>query len=205
MSKKINPYIQVFEELESELLTLSYYIYVDDSQLSVYSTKITELIMRAAIEIESISKELYREDIENKENMSYTTALPEIIKKWSIGDSKIELFHSNFHLANSGFKPFTNWKSTWHIPYVNLKHDRNKYHSKDGVLNNLLNMMAALYLLNCLYKSPKDARNKNVIFESRVFAKVTVGKGGREEIWQPVMSGVSTGLNDDTPRIVFNQ
>ena len=54
-----NIYWPVYKNLERELLSLTYSIHVDDAQLKVYSSQISDLIIRSAIEIESISKELY--------------------------------------------------------------------------------------------------------------------------------------------------
>ena len=54
-----NIYWPVYKNLEAELVHLSYNIHIDDNQLDVYSVKISDLILRASAEIESISKELY--------------------------------------------------------------------------------------------------------------------------------------------------
>jgi len=57
MSK--NLYWSVFKNLEKEIITLSNQIHFDDKQLKIYSIKISELLIRTVVEIESISKELY--------------------------------------------------------------------------------------------------------------------------------------------------
>lgn len=52
-------YWNIYKSLERELLNLAETIHIDDSQLSVYSMRIANLLIRTVIEIESISKELY--------------------------------------------------------------------------------------------------------------------------------------------------
>ena len=55
-----NSYWPVYKNLEEETLQLTKYINFDDNQMRVYSMHIADLIMRIVVEIESISKELYK-------------------------------------------------------------------------------------------------------------------------------------------------
>ena len=48
-----------YRRLEKEVLTLSEDIHFDDAQVSVYSSKIGDLLVRTAIEVESLAKVLY--------------------------------------------------------------------------------------------------------------------------------------------------
>lgn len=52
-------YWQVYLNLEREFLELSDTIYINDEQQNVYSMKIADMLIRAVIEIEALSKELY--------------------------------------------------------------------------------------------------------------------------------------------------
>ena len=54
-----NLYWSVYQNLEKELIELTNHIHVDDKQINVYSMKISELLIRASIEFESLAKELY--------------------------------------------------------------------------------------------------------------------------------------------------
>ncbi|MBF1406502.1 MAG: hypothetical protein HXN23_09845 [Porphyromonas sp.] len=54
-----NLYWNVYRSLERELLDIADTIHIDDEQLSTYSMRIANLLVRTVIEIESISKELY--------------------------------------------------------------------------------------------------------------------------------------------------
>lgn len=54
-----NLYWPVYKNLEKELLKLAECVHFADDQLNVYSMHIADLIVRCAVEIESLSKELY--------------------------------------------------------------------------------------------------------------------------------------------------
>ncbi len=55
----INLYWPIYKSLEKEVIELSNQIHFDDQQLTIYSVKISELLIRCSVEIEAISKELY--------------------------------------------------------------------------------------------------------------------------------------------------
>ena len=52
----------MYENLEKEILKLIENIHFDDKQIDIYYIKNVELLMRCAIEIEAILKELYRKE-----------------------------------------------------------------------------------------------------------------------------------------------
>jgi len=60
MTTMSNVYWPVYSNLEKGVDELAFAIHIDDAQLGVYSSRITDLILRAAAEIESLSKELYK-------------------------------------------------------------------------------------------------------------------------------------------------
>ena len=61
-------YNQSYRSLEKEVLNLSYDILFDDSQLSVYSTHIADIIISACIDIEAIVKQLCISSSKHKSN-----------------------------------------------------------------------------------------------------------------------------------------
>ena len=56
---EFNNYWPVYKNLEEETLELTKYIQFTDDQLSVYSMHIADLLVRCAMEIEALSKELF--------------------------------------------------------------------------------------------------------------------------------------------------
>jgi hypothetical protein len=58
----MNIFWPVYKNLEVGVIELSFSIHIEDAQLDVYSSKITDLILRSAAEIESISKTLYKQN-----------------------------------------------------------------------------------------------------------------------------------------------
>ena len=58
--KQSDLYWSVYRNLEDEVLNIAKYIHCDSSQKSVYSMAIADLIVRCAVEIEAISKVIYK-------------------------------------------------------------------------------------------------------------------------------------------------
>jgi len=55
----VNLYWPVYLKLEKEVLSIADAIHFSDDQITVYSIQIADLIVRCAVEIEALSKELY--------------------------------------------------------------------------------------------------------------------------------------------------
>lgn len=56
----VNLFWNIYKNLENELIALSNNIFFCDEQDLVYSIHISDLLIRTAVEIEAISKELYK-------------------------------------------------------------------------------------------------------------------------------------------------
>lgn len=161
----INLYWPVYKNLESELLHLSDQIHFDDDQLLTYSTRVCDLILRTFVEIEAISKELYKSidvQIPKKPNEIYfdTDCIDLMERKWKISERQVIISSSNFFFQeqdNLILTPLRNANkrgsssSKWARAYQAIKHNRVE-NLKEGNLKNLLNALAALYLLNIYYK-----------------------------------------------------
>lgn len=166
----LNLYWPVYKNLESEVLTLSKYIHFSDDQSEVYSMYIADLIVRCAIEIESISKELYKANGGNmktvngkkKKTLSFDTdCLDYLNSLWQIGKKEITISSPVFYFQDPKFRVLTplhkaNKRGTsgskWKQAYQALKHDR-RNSLKKGSIENLLQVMGALYILNLYYKN----------------------------------------------------
>ena len=161
---KKNIYWSVYKNLERELNSLSESIHIDDKQLSVYSIKISELIIRCNVEIESIAKDLYFENGGTKENgkdLFYDTdCIKHLEDKWKLSKKVVNVSSANLYLEkeenrvltplHKAFKMGTSG-SDWKKAYQALKHDRSGS-LKKGNFKNLIRSMAALYLLNIYYR-----------------------------------------------------
>ena len=168
-----NIFWPVFKNLEEEMNRLMFNIHIDDNQLNVYSSKIADLILRAATEIESLSKELYLSNGGTKsENIKYDhDALKYLNKIWSL-DKKIVIISSyNCFQSNRIIEPFQQKEKrsgsnkntySWNNSYQNLKHDRANS-LEYGSIAYLFDIMAALYVLNLYYKDDSYELGKDSI------------------------------------------
>lgn len=158
-----NIYWPVYKNLESELLRLSYSIHIDDVQLKVYSSKITDLILRAVAEIESISKELYKLNGGTKtSHIKFDLdAIKHLNSLWTLENKVVIISSQNCFQTNRVLKPFVKnvprtgsnrMTFSWNNAYQNLKHDRGNSLSF-GSVRYLFDAMAALFILNTYYKN----------------------------------------------------
>jgi hypothetical protein len=160
-----NIYWAVYKNLEAEIVKLTYAIHVDDNQLGVYSSLISDLILRASAEIESISKELYKTNGGTKtQKIKYDSdALDHLNGLWKM-DKKVVIVSSiNCYQTSKIIVPFAkNEVSTfhgqvtysWNNSYQNLKHDRANS-LRFGSIKYLFDIMSALFILNAYYKSER--------------------------------------------------
>ena len=160
----MNIFWNIYKNIERELIEISNIIHIDDNQLSIYSPKITELLIRTVVEVEAISKELYFENGGDKENDNQlffdTDCIDFLEKKWLLSKKKVIVSASNFYFNDEDNKVLTPLKkankrgsssSKWLIAYQAVKHNRNNSLSK-GNLKNLIGALAGLYVLNIYYK-----------------------------------------------------
>jgi hypothetical protein len=166
-----NLYWPVYLNLEKDFLKLADYIHFSDDQLNVYSIHIADLIIRCAIEIEAISKELYEvlggnmspvDDNGNPRDLYFDTDCLDLLEqKWLISKKEITVSAANFYLVNETNKVLTplvkcnkRGKGKWKCAYQAVKHNRIKS-LKKATIENLLYAMGALYILNLYYKDER--------------------------------------------------
>jgi hypothetical protein len=58
----VNLYWPIYKNLEKEVLNLTYQIHFCDSQIGIFSVKLADMLLRCAVEIESISKAIYENE-----------------------------------------------------------------------------------------------------------------------------------------------
>ena len=168
-----NLYWPVYLNLEKEFLKLADCIHFSDDQLGVYSMHIADLIVRCAVEIEALSKELYGMlggdmdpvDDEGKPRDLYfdTDCLELLEQKWMLSQKEITVSAINFYFTDEKNRVLTPLNkankrrksgSKWKRAYQAVKHDRRKS-LKKATIENLLHAMGALYILNLYYKNER--------------------------------------------------
>jgi hypothetical protein len=170
----INLFWPVYKNLEHEVVELSNKIHFDDKQLSVYSVKISELLIRCAVEIEAISKELYFQiggvQPTDRDIFFDTDCINLLENKWQLSKKKVIASSVDFYFLTEENQVLTPLKkankrgtsgSDWKQSYQAVKHDRTGNLQK-GNLKNLLRAMAALFILNLYYRNETiDLADKN--------------------------------------------
>ncbi|MFZ2724672.1 MAG: hypothetical protein WAX77_00285 [Methylococcaceae bacterium] len=163
-------FFPIYQKIENEFKELSFSINIDKKQLTVYSIKIADLILRTVAECENISKALCKKNgIKFKDKkgkvrsfVNFSEYINELNKIFSLDEKLVNFIYSN--AANDTFdckhQPFnkkfitSNKKESWdwYHAYNLIKHDR-VLNYKQANLGNLINGMAALFLLNVYYKN----------------------------------------------------
>lgn len=158
-------YWNIFKSLERELVTLSEIVCIDNNQLSVYSIKIAELILRTVAEIESISKKLYCEcenvtdpDVTRKLKFDYD-CLSHISTMWRLEDKVVNvvcpsIFADSIFVLNPLKKSFGKGGYCWNDAYQGLKHNREAEFKKASI-RNFIFALGALYMLNLYLRDDK--------------------------------------------------
>lgn len=210
----INVFWPVYKNLEQEVLNLSKYVIFNDEQLNVYSLAIADLIIRASIDVESISKELYYrlggeknvlDKDGNKRDLYFDTDCIEMLKeKWKIDKKKISIATPNFFFEKNEHKCFTPlYKANkrgdsgckWKRAYQALKHDRINSLKKASI-ENLIYVMGALYILNIYYKEETMSLAENDVFDNRLGSEIF-------SVAYSKQSGFSLSLEIDDKNINF--
>lgn len=178
-----------YKRLEKEVLALSEYIHFSDDQLLVYSPRISDLLVRTAIEFESLAKELFYANggVKPVDRDLYfdTDCMGLLESKWLLSKKTIYINTPYFYFSdpsNSTLTPLRNTfkrrksASKWQRAYHAVKHDR-IHNLKKGNIFNLINALGALYILNIYYRDAKfdsvsdnNASNVDWGLGSEVFA-----------------------------------
>lgn len=185
----LNLYWSVYKNLEKEVIELSNNVHFDDNQLAIYSVKISELLMRCSVEIESISKDLFLRlggTVPSDGDLYFDTHCLQLLEdKWLLSKKTVILSATNFYFQEEANKVLTplykaNKRGTsgsdWKKAYQAVKHNR-VLNLKKGNIKNLIGALAALFVLNIYFKDEiydleKDSKATNfpVNMGSELFA-----------------------------------
>lgn len=177
-----NLYWAIYKNLENELLTLSHNVFFTDEQLDVYSMGFLDILLRASIEIESLTKELYKEnggdpnpiDKDGKSRDLYfdTDCIKFLDQRWSICKKRVSIVASNAYFQKGENITITplheahkRGKNVWKKAYQNIKHNRGQFFSSAS-LKNCLYALGALYILNLYYLDNESCKDT---YSSKLF------------------------------------
>ncbi len=157
-------YWQVYLNLEREFLSLADVVFINDFQQDVYSMRIADLLIRTAVEIEALAKELYLANdgpvMPDSEMYFDTVCMAHLNKLWHLEDKIVYVVSPNIYLEKEENKVLRPLKKAhccgdrsadWNKAYQAVKHNRVK-ELKKGSIKNFLHGLAALYILNLYYK-----------------------------------------------------
>jgi len=166
--KSMNLFWPVYKNLEKEVLELSYSIHFYDKQADVHSVKTAELLVRCAIEIESLSKALYKieggdmnphDDAGKERYLNYDFDCLKLLDiRWKLSKKRIVLVAISMYFEkeeNRIFLPLKNahkGEASWQKAYQAIKHSRVEELER-ATIRSLIQSMAALYLLNIYYRN----------------------------------------------------
>ena len=183
-----NLFWPVFKNIEKEITSLSNDIHFDDKQLSIYSVKIAELLLRCVVEIEAISKDLYFKNggtkTDGKDLFFDTDCIDLLETRWMLSKKQIIVSSTNFHFQNDENKMLYPLKKAnkrgssgadWAKAYQAVKHNR-VGNLKDANIKHLIRAAAALFMLNLYYRDDvfelgKESQNNFTHSLSDVFVE----------------------------------
>ncbi len=213
-----NSFWPIYKNLEEETLQLTKYINFSDDQLKVYSMYIADLIMRIVVEIESLSKELYKlnngpdilDDEGNSRDLFFDTdCIKYLNDKWGICNREIIVSCTNFNFINEQYKILKPLKNAnkrgtssakWNKSYQAVKHDR-RNNLKKGNIESLILALGALYILNIYYKDDileyGTTSSPNNFFDNRL---------GSDIFAATFADATKTAIgNDDTDNAIYEE
>ncbi|MGV7095266.1 hypothetical protein [Desulfovibrio sp. QI0434] len=164
--EKQNLFWPIYKNIERETLAIADYIHFSDDQSKVYSIRIADLIIRCAVEIESISKFLYTsnggnqnviDSNGNRRELYFDTDCIDFLNNlWKLSVKEIQICAKNFYFTKESNLTLTplhkankrgDSGSSWKKAYQSIKHNRVKC-IREATIKNLLNALGALLILN---------------------------------------------------------
>ena len=163
MNARADMYLPVYEKIEKEIIDLSSSIFFVDDLVKVYSLNIADLIIRCAIEIESLAKDIYRKEKECEPESS-GKCLIWMDSNWNLSKKTVSIISPYFHFESlKEFAPFDYKKDSeddYYSIYNAFKHDRVKNIEKAN-LYTLIRIVGALYILNVIYRGERIYLDRN--------------------------------------------
>ncbi|MBQ3452961.1 hypothetical protein IJI55_02535 [Candidatus Saccharibacteria bacterium] len=180
-------FLETYNQIEEEVIQLTYDIAFDDAQLKVHSNHIANLILMISTEIESISKAIYRENggrkrtpafdyecIDKMPNIKNANALVICRKMDFAKPENIVLFpfRKTEYKRNKTKTPIYPWNNA----YQNLKHDKAKMEKRYANIRYLMYSLAALYALLIRYGTCPNSQIFSSLDDNGMYWKPSRGR-----------------------------
>ena len=169
-------YWQQYMILEKRMINLSDYIAIHPKNSATFSNQFISMHLTICSEIDSVAEEFCKNlNIDEKSRFGINNKINHILNKYDkLKNWSVNTKFPHYRINIVPFSKFNDNKSSdWWQTYNNIKHKRTEkigeqYNYELANLKNVLNALAALYLL--LYKMREENSNCSEIkFESRLF------------------------------------
>lgn len=141
--------------IEDEIIKLSSAIQFSEEHLMVYSLDIADLIIRCSVELETIVKEIFY--IEKNERKEETGEILKWIEdNWNISQKEIRIVSPYFEFESLRvFSPFDYKKDSvedYYTIYNSIKHNKSK-NLKNATMYSLIRVLGALFVAETYYEN----------------------------------------------------
>lgn len=151
-----NIFWDIYINLEREVLNLAEMVHFTDNQLSVYSVRISDLLVRCNVEAESLIRELYKKNT-GKSLSKIGEMLNALNNDWQLEKKQVSIISSKMHYSSeyASFCPYyynNKDSNDFYSAYNAIKHDRASNFERYATIHFLLRALGALFLLNIYYR-----------------------------------------------------
>ncbi len=206
--------IRAYHTIESDLIRLFEYVEPHDDNLRTYSTRLYELLLRAATEFESNCKAILQANGYNKKSRCDISDYKKIDSASRLSEYKVKL--SFWSMSPKIVSPFSAWtddtKLSWYANYNAVKHNRNT-EFKHASLENVVDSVAALFVIlfsqfNIQIFSPhqivssRDEFDGSISHHNSIFSIQELKTWSREECYEFSIKDFPDGINFE--KFAFN-
>ncbi len=175
-------YYSQYQLLEKRLIELSEYVTIHPSNYSTFSQQFISIFLSICSEIDSLLDEFCKIILQNDKNKTsgIIDKIKTIISRYP--NLKNLQVQTKFPFERISRTPFCKFEpkqpSSWWSDYNKVKHNRTeqaengRYNYQKANLKNVLDSMAALYVLICKFK---EHLNENMLIESNLFSDQIIG------------------------------
>lgn len=161
-----NIFWDIYTNLEREVLNLAEMVHFTDNQLSVYSVRISDLLIRCNVEAESLIRELYKKNT-GKSSNKIGEMLIALNHAWQLEKKQVSIISSNMYYSPeyTSFCPYNysnKDRNDFYSAYNAIKHDRASNFERYATIHFLLRALGALFLLNVYYREEKFQLQRNL-------------------------------------------